>query len=228
MTQDENISEITIIYTVNPNEESIKIFGSGFVNNNRDNCKIVYDNKEYELNKEFDVKNVKDKLEIKLKGVNKVTNMSNLFSGCLSLSSLPDISKINTTNITNMCNMFNGCSTLTSLPEISNWNTENVTDMSFMFCGCSSLKSLPDISKWNTANVTNMDSMFYECKSLSELPDISTWNTSNVTNMGYMFYGCSELKTMPNIAKWNIGNASKDSMFSGCNENLLVPLKFFQ
>ena len=58
------------------------------------------------------------KLKIKLKGINNITDMSSLFSGCLSLTSLPDISK---------------------------WNTNNVTDMSFMFRGCSSLSSLPGI-----------------------------------------------------------------------------------
>ena len=51
--------------------------------------------------------------------------------------------------------MFCGCLSLLSLPDISKWNTNNVNDMSFMLSGCSSLLSLPDISKWNTNNVTN-------------------------------------------------------------------------
>ena len=62
--------------------------------------------------------------------------------------------------------MFCGCISLISLPDISKWNTNNVTDMSWMFCRCESLISLPDISKWNTNNVTNMDYMFNGCKSL--------------------------------------------------------------
>ena len=52
--------------------------------------------------------------------------------------------------------MFSGCRSLLSLPDISKLNTINVTDMSYMFNDCSSISSLPDISKWNTNKVTNM------------------------------------------------------------------------
>ena len=41
--------------------------------------------------------------------------MSFMFYGCKSLSSLSDISKWNTNNVTNMSNMFDGCLSLSSL-----------------------------------------------------------------------------------------------------------------
>ena len=85
---------------------------------------------------------------------NGITDMSWMFEGCSSLSSLPDISKWNTNNVTDMSWMFSGCSSLSSLPDISKWNANYVTDMRFMLSGCSSLSSLPDISKCNTNNVT--------------------------------------------------------------------------
>ena len=62
-----------------------------------------------------------------------------MFYQCLSLTCLPDISKLNTSNVTNMSYMFSGCSSLSSLPDISKWNTSNVTDMSWMFYGCSNI-----------------------------------------------------------------------------------------
>ena len=62
--------------------------------------------------------------------------------------------------------MFSGCSSLSSLPDISKWNTNYVFDMSFMFFGCSSLSSLPDISKWNTNNVEDISEMFSECSNI--------------------------------------------------------------
>ena len=52
--------------------------------------------------------------------------------------------------------MFSDCLSLESLPDISKWNTTNVTDMSLMFSGCKTLESLPDISNWNTTNVKNI------------------------------------------------------------------------
>ena len=132
--------------------------------------------------------------EASFKGSNtsKVTNMSGMFSGCRSLTSL-DLSNFNTSNVTYMSGMFNGCSGLTSL-DLSNFNTSNVTYMSYMFYGCSNLTSL-DVSSFNTSNVLSMSGMFNGCRSLTSL-DLSNFNTSNVTNMDSMFYGCSKLKTI--------------------------------
>ena len=78
----------------------------------------------------------KEKLEIKLKEIKTITNMSYLFGG----DGLFEKS----------------CDKLISLPDISKWDTQNVKDMSYMFSDCKSLISLPDISKWDTQNVINM------------------------------------------------------------------------
>jgi len=188
--------EINIIYDIN-NHEDINIFGSEFVKNNKDICKMIIDDKEYEIKEKYNVKNYNNnKIKIVLKGIEKVTNMNGMFYGCSSLLSLPDISKWNTNNITNMNGIFYRCSSLLSLPDISKWNTNNVTNMSEMFSGCSLLSSLPDISKWNTNNVTNMYGLFYGCLSLKSLPDISKWNTNNVINMCGIFNGCSSITSL--------------------------------
>ena len=114
-------------------------------------------------------------------------NISYMFSGCFSLTSLPDISEWSTNNVLNMCDMFSGCSSLISLPDISKWNTTNVIDMSSMFNGCLLLKSLPNITKWDTNNVKRMSCVFFRCSSLKSLPDISKWNTDNLNDMSSMF-----------------------------------------
>ena len=150
--------EIKIIYEIkgkkdeeddeeeeNKIKENINIFGEKFVYNNKNICKMIIDNKEYEIQSKFNIKNNdKDKLEIILKGIDKVTNMSYMFSECKQLLSL-DISEWNTNNVTDMSYMFNGCSKLSSLPDLSKWNTSDVTDMSYMFSGCKKLSSLPDL-----------------------------------------------------------------------------------
>ena len=148
----DDITEIYIIYNIE-NKEYIDIFGYNFVINNKKYCKMLIDNKEYEIKCHYNVEKYKNNiLKIKLKGINNVTNMSFMFYGCSSLLSLPDISK---------------------------WKTNNVTNMSCMFYGCSSLPSLPDISKWNTNNAIYMNNMSYECSLLSSLPDILKWNINN-------------------------------------------------
>ena len=90
----DNINEIKIIYKINKNEKEIKLFGFNFIDNNKDKCKLIYENKEYELKAYFSIKerNI-ELLEIKLNDINNVSDMSHMFDGCSSLLSLPDISK---------------------------------------------------------------------------------------------------------------------------------------
>ena len=217
---------ITIIYKINKNENNnkIKIFGENFVQNNKDKCYIIYEEKDYPLTEYFEVENNEELLELKLFGTKNITDMSYMFSICHSLESLPDISELNTTNVTNMNHLFCNCNSLESLPDISNWNTNNVTNMSHMFLNCYSLKSLPDISKWETNNVTDMSFMFSCCEALESLPDISKWNTDKVTNMNFMFFNCNRLKSFPDLKYWNITNVTNMlNIFSGitCPNNNL-------
>ena len=238
--------EIIIRYKINEKDDKIRLFGKKFVDNNKNICKIIYKEKIYELTEHFhksiyDIK--EDILEIKLKGINQITNlscmfdycenlislpniskldtskftdMSSIFSICQSLIPLPDISKWDTSNVTNMSSMFSNCYYLSSIPDISNWKVDNVIDMGHLSSFCRNINYLPDISNWNTKNVTRMERMFGDCRSLKSLPDISKWNTSKVTNMEEMFENCKSLSSLPNINKWDISNATnKESMFSG-------------
>ena len=61
-----------------------------------------------------------------------VTNMWSMFGYCNSLKTL-DLSSFDTSKTENMESMFYGCISLSSLPEISKWNTSNVKNMSNMF-----------------------------------------------------------------------------------------------
>ena len=155
----------------------------------------------------------------------KVTNMSDMFSECSSLSSL-NLSNFNTLSVTDMKKMFWYCSSLTSL-DLSTFNTSNVTMMGAgnqfgMFRGCSSLKEL-DLSNFNTTNVIDMGIMFGDCKSLISL-DLSSFNTSKVTNMNSMFSGCSSLTSL-DLSNFNTTNVTKmNSMFSSCSS--LITLDF--
>ena len=113
-----NIDEINIIYKVEDIE--VKLFGDTFVKNNKNNCKLIVDGKEQELKTYYTFgffSTKKDTLEIKLKGITNITNISLMFNGCSSLLSLPDISKWNTSNVTNMSGMFNGCKDSLNIPE---------------------------------------------------------------------------------------------------------------
>ena len=91
-----------------------------------------------------------------------VTNLSYMFYGCSSLTSISGLSLLNTSNVTNLSHMFENCSLLKEICDISKWDTKNVNELSFLFSCCSSLISLPDLSKWNIKNITNMVCIFYK------------------------------------------------------------------
>ena len=224
--KDDNDKDNKIIYRVSGKDDKIQIFGELFVKNNKNNFKLILDNKnnrEYELFAFYDLKKfskyiINRTIEIKLKQINEVTDLSMMFQGCRDLISLPDLSKINIENVVDISYMFSNCSLLSSLPDLSSWDTSQVKNMSSLFYGCSSLTNLFDISFWDTSNVSDMSFLMYNCSSLMSLPDLSKWDTGEVTDMSYMFYNCSKLNTIPDISNWKITNLLKiTNMFSGCS-----------
>ena len=143
------INEITIIYDYNKSEdvniniddkeeakkeigETIsreKLFGERFVKNNKNKCKMIINGKKEDicsyLSNYHEYLN-KGKLEIKLiLDIKNIYDISYMFSGCLSLISLPDISKMNLNNITNIIGIFFYCSSLSYIDDISKWETKN-------------------------------------------------------------------------------------------------------
>ena len=236
--EDKNISiDMEYVPVKNNNMNNrIRIFGKAFVDNNKDKIKIIFYSNffgkelEYELKEFWDIDpyyKYPAPFKFKLKGINNITDASDMFSGCNLLFSLPDISKLNTSKITKMAGIFHRCTSLLSLPDISKWDTSNVEDMNFMFHDCEKLLSLPDISKWDTFNVCNMKGLFNSCISLKSLPDISKWNTSNVEDMSYMFNQCRSLISLPDLSKWNTENLQVHNyMFYMCNNFLNIPYKF--
>ena len=179
---DNYLFEILTEETLSP----FKIFGEKFVNNNKNICKIIIEGEENELCSYISPKYYSSKkVEITLKNIFNISNMSYMFCGCQSLISISDNFEMNTNRVTDMSYMFCGCKNLEKLPDMSKWNTSNVENMSSLFCNCRA--EIPDISNWNTRKVTNMSYMFSGCTSLPE--DISKWDVSNVKDMCSMFRG---------------------------------------
>ena len=143
-----------------------------------------------------------------------VYNMSNMFSGNYSLTSvayfdtsavtdmssmfyytgLTSVPLFDTSSVTNMSSMLRSCSSLTS---VSLFDTSNVTDMSYMFSYCYGLTSVP---LFDTSNVTNMNNMFYmQSSSLvpytSQLTTVPLFDTSKVTITAGMFMNCYNVES---------------------------------
>ena len=128
-----------IIYEREKEENEINLFGSKFVENNK-NCFILIDNRIRKIAEQYKTRD--KKIKIKLFTDKIVNDMSYMFFECKSLLHLPDI---------------------------SNWNTNKVKNIFHMFYGCKSLLSLPGISKWNTISATGINELFSNTKDLSQL-----------------------------------------------------------
>ena len=70
--------------------------------------------------------------------------MSYIFSVCMQLKSVGDLSNWNVSKVKDMFNMFNGCEQLKSVGNISNWTVSNVEYMFDMF----KKSGITNIPKW--------------------------------------------------------------------------------
>ena len=244
-----SFNQIELLYYQKPGKE-IKIFSKEFVENNKNNCYLIVKDEIEDISEYYKCKKkfMSEPIKINLISLNpltdmknmfcecdslkffksynfdtsEVTNMNNMFNGCVYLSSIKGI--LNTKKVEKMNNMFKNCSSLTNIENISNWNLLNAIDISYLFYKCSKINKLSKTLLWNTSNIKNMNYLFCGCYSLEEIPDISFWNTKNVIDMSHIFEGCSKIKSLPDISNWNLCNATDISyMFEGCVNLISLP-----
>ena len=153
-----------------------------------------------------------------------VTNFSNTWDGCNSLTSFP---LIDTSSGTKFSNAWYNCVSLTSFPLI---DTSSATNILGAWRACSSLTSFPLI---NTSLVTNFINAWKDCSSLTSFPLI---NTESGTNFTQAWRSCSSLTTFPagvfdNWSPSSISSGVFDRTWDGCTsltaqsvENILTSL----
>ena len=174
----------------------------------------------------------KDIIQLKLIGLNNITNFSHMFDECIELVSIFEKTNLNilkpenisnniiseydlslyeeievkNTNIHDDIDFYKGCNQpllSLSISTISKKNNSDFTD----FTDCDDEFILDDIvSSLKFSNIINMSYMFNKCYSLISVPDISEWNITNTIYMNNMFSSCLSLKSIPDISKWNTSN----------------------
>ena len=94
----------------------------------------------------------------------EVTDMSNMFLGCSSLTSI-DVTKFNTAKVTDMRNMFASCSALTTIYCYDNWNRGVVKESTGMFIGSRNLKGFATYDETRTdVSMANPSSGYFTRK----------------------------------------------------------------
>lgn len=156
-----------------------------------------------------------EKLE-KFENVEGCNDISQLFSGCASLTISPELRM----PARKMSLVYSGCSKLQQLPYINLSEVEEIDS----FCGgCESLKSV-DLSGWNTPNLKKCHSMFRYCKDLQSV-NLSGWNTSNVRDISYLFYSDEKLVDV-DLSGWDLGNVTNIGYMFGYFGNVYTLLHF--
>ena len=115
----------------------------------------------------------------------KIQFNDGLFKNCLSLQSLPDISKWNIKNVVNINNIFKGCSSLFSFPDISKWNFHNITDKNNINIPIENTSSFNYSSKEDNENYIDSyninSSSFLNNKEKSDFNNMNEYKVKDVT-----------------------------------------------
>lgn len=150
-----------------------------------------------------------------LHGIDASHKSSGHFMGYNSVQSITGLKYLHW--LTNMVQMFYNCKALTTLDDISELNTEDVRDMSRMFDGCRKLNNV-DLTNFNTTKVTSMDAMFRYCDKLTSV-DLSSFKTANTTNISTIFHICGliNITLSNNFVIPDIPELHKDIFTSGQN-----------
>ena len=146
----------------------------------------------------------------------------NLFSGCESLTSAPELPAI---KLTPYCYMWmsKDCTGLTSAPELP---AMALSDWCYggMFEGCTGLKQAPALPA-NTMKPNCYAVMFKGCTGLTEAPELSAMTLAG-SCYSEMFENCTSLKTAPELPATTLALQCYSQMFSGCTKLSQVKVAF--
>jgi hypothetical protein len=121
---------------------------------------------------------------VRLLRMGTVSNIANLFYGCLSLQSVEMHLGVPATNCSGT---FNGCQALKRLPLFDTSNTQSFASFAY---NCA---SLVDVPLFDTSKATSTRQMFYSCSLLEKVP---LFDLSRVTDVYGMFQNAG-VSTVP-------------------------------
>ena len=158
-----------------------------------------------------------------------VTNISGLFYNCTGLTSIPSGLFDNNTSVSgNVASVFYNCSGIASIPSGLLDSLSGITNANFFFARCYSLTSIPSglLDTWT--NVTNLNVFFQYCTSLVSIPSGLFDNCTNVTSMQGCFAYCNSLETISdNLCRLLTSCLNFSNMFYGCNKLQQNPTTFY-
>ena len=159
-------NELSIKYNITNIHNLIKLFdtsSSNIINSIASmeiNGKKINPLDKYKFNK-TGIYNIKIRLKAHLNTIN------HLFKNCKDIIEV-DFTNFDMEKINNLSNLFSGCSSLKNIFGFNSFKPNKIKDMSYLFYGCSSLINI-DLSSFSTPSVIYMQNMFAHCSKLTQI-----------------------------------------------------------
>lgn len=194
-------------------KELINILGGEFVNNNKDKCNLIIDDKiNCELRKNFTFP-LKGEHIVKLVINDENINFSGLFDFNFRIDVVNSFVPYNDTYFTEYLKQNNRLIDASSLEDL---DTSQCTTLKGMFYGCANIKDFNFLKYWDVSKCTDFTGVFYGC-SFTQLDFLEKWDVGNGKYFVDMFKYCVNLNNLKHIKNWNIGNGEVFiAMFDRC------------
>jgi hypothetical protein len=198
----------------------IRIFGTKFVNSNKDKCHLIIYNNDCELKEKYNFKE-KGEQAITLVIDEEITNFEEMFcsyKGFFPLIDASSLQDLDTSESINLSSMFCGCNRIADFSFLQNWDVSKCENFEYIFQNCS-FTNANFLSNWNTKKAISLRGVFDGCCRLNDIKGIKDWNVTNSKYFSYMFYCCENLIDVNAIQYWNMTNAiTIDHMFCYCKK----------
>ena len=230
------------VYNIKERDNLINIFGSGFVENNKDKYNIMYNNKLFPLKDEFLINDIdiKDKNNKKLEIILIKSKFNYVYNYLNHKNNNYDV-QINMINIEERSlseyeDEFNEYNSGYKINSSINSDKIYIESLYISYITSKTSESNSSISEEkllpfsgeNNIYESNKISLLYEQSSLISFLDVSnifklypnSYNLSSnyIENIGAMFSGCSSLISLSNVSNWNTSHLKDMSnLFYGCS-----------
>ena len=242
-------------YLTQKDKQTIKIFGTKFVENNLDKCNLIIDDNincelrdkytfiqkgEHTISLVINEENINfnsifsypnntnliDVFSLENLDTSECVDLSFMFCGCQNIKDFNFVKNWDVSKCKNFNGIFIGCS-FQNLDFLKNWKTSKATSLEYMFSGRKNLNDITGIKNWNVERVENFHSMFLGCESLFDVNDLQNWNMNKAKDIRLMFARCQNLISADSLYKWKLNDyVNREQIFEGCNKLINVPRMF--
>lgn len=147
----------------------------------------------------------------------EVTDVTRMFYGCASLTSVPGDLFNDCVTITEFTSVFEGCENLTTVNSAIFSNCAAATSFTRTFALCAKLKTLNEALFAGNTNVLSFTETFYGCDFLESIPANLFTSNTKVTSFNNTFENCLSLsKVLAGLFKNNKSVTSFSGTFKGC------------